>query len=104
MSKNNIYLIAKYIARPKDPKKTSTAGYVTNMDNVQYDEQVYIARGMRTKYLQNHVVMDLTEEKIIKNSFKSGTKFKELFAHFYEGYADYINDCVTTLNEDLQVK
>jgi len=104
MSNKNIYLIAKYVARPKDPKKTSLSGYMTNPDNIQYDEQVYIARGMRNKFLQNHVVLDLTEEKIIKNSSKSGAEFKDLFSHFYERYAEYINDCVTTLNEDLQVK
>jgi hypothetical protein len=97
MKNNNIYLIAKYVARPKDPKQTSKAGYMKDPNNVQYDEQVYIARGLKDKDLRNHVILDLTGEKIVKNTFKSGVTFEEVFKHFYDGYASYIDDSVNQL-------
>lgn len=101
MADRNIYLIAKYVGQPKDPHQTVTKGYMTNPENIQYDEQVYIARGLRNRDLQNQVILNLTEEKIVKNTFKSGNTFHELFQQFYEGYAEYIDQSVNTLNEHI---
>lgn len=100
MATKSIYLIANYISRPKDPSKTHIAGYTHNPDNMEIDEQVYLARGLRDKDLKNTVILNLTEEKIVKNGFKSGVKFDELFQHYYDGYSDYINDAVNTLNAE----
>lgn len=100
MAIKSIYLIAKYSSSPKDPKMTFQAGYVNNPDNMHVDEQVYLTRGLRDKDLQNTVVLNLTEEKIVKNGFKSGANFEELFKHFYDSYADYIDSAVNTLNND----
>ena len=77
MKDKSIYLIAKYTARPRDPKQTSRSGYMKNPENIIHDEQVYISRGLRTKDLQNNVILNLTEEKIIKNTFRSGVSFNE---------------------------
>ena len=83
---------------PKDPRQTSKPGYITNPENIHYDEQVYISRGLRDKDLKNQVVLNLTEEKIVKNTFNSGKNFEEVFTHFYEGYAEYIDDCINQIN------
>lgn len=104
MADLNIYLIAKYTGIPKDPKQTSKPGYMKNPENVTYDEQVYIARGLKQKDLQNQVVLNLTEQKIVKNIFNPGKTFEEIFTHYYEGYPEYIDDCVNQLNETLQLK
>ena len=99
MADLNIYLIAKYTGVPKDPKQTSKPGYMLNPENVHYEEQVYLSRGMKQKYLQHQVILNLTEEKVVKNNFNPGKTFEEIFTHFYEGYAEYIDDCVNQLNE-----
>ena len=104
MRNNNIYLIAKYIALPKDPKQTSKKGYMTDPNNITYDEQLYITRGLPDKYLKYQVILNLSEQKIVKNTFISGAIFEEIFTHYYEGYGDYIDDCVNKLNEAIQVK
>jgi hypothetical protein len=104
LADNSIYLIAKYTGMPKDPRQTSKPGYMKNSENIHYDEQVYISRGIRQKDLQNQVVLNLTEQKIVKNTFKTGATFEEAFTHYYEGYAEYIDDCVTQLNEAIQTK
>lgn len=101
MTNNNIYLIAKYTGRPVDPTQTFRPGYMKDSNNIQYDEQLYISRGLRDKDLKNQVILNLTEEKIVKNTFKPGSNFEEIFTHYYEGYAEYINDCVNQLNNKL---
>ena len=83
---------------PKDPKQTAKPGYMKDPNNIHYEEQVYITRGLRDKDLKNQVILNLTEEKIVKNTFKSGSNFEEIFTHYYEGYAEYIDDCVNQLN------
>jgi hypothetical protein len=98
MADLSIYLIAKYTGMPKDPKQTHKAGYMKDPDNIEYDEQVYITRGLKDKELRNQVILNLTEAKIIKNTFKNANNFEELFTHYYDGYAQYIDDAVTSLN------
>ena len=99
MRNRSIYLVAKYTGLPKDPKRTHEKGYITNPDNVTYDEQVYITRGLRDQDVKNQVVLNLTEEKIVKNIFRNGEDFNQILEHFVDGYGDYINDCVNKLNE-----
>lgn len=97
-------MCAQYVAKPKDPKQTAQSGYMANPDNVEWDERVYVSHGLRKKDHQMNVILDLTEEKIIKNSFNSGKDFQEVFKYFYDNYGDYINDSVNTINETIQVK
>lgn len=104
MADLNIYLIAKYTGMPKDPRQTSKPGYMLNPENIHYDEQVYLTRGLRQKDLQKQVILNLSEQKIVKNTFNPGKTFEEIFTHFYEGYAEYIDDCVNQLNEAFKSK
>ena len=98
MKNKSIYLIAKYTAKPKDPKQTHNPGYMKDPANLQYDEQVYVTRGLRDKDLQNNIIINLTEEKIVKNTFNTVATFDDIFKHFYEGYAEYIDQSVNQLN------
>lgn len=96
--------MANYVARPKNPRLTAQAGYMSNPDNIQWDEQIFIARGYKDRYMQNSVVLDLTEERIVKNSFRSEKTFEDIFKHYHEGFSEYIEQSVNQLNEELQVK
>ena len=96
--------MANYVARPKNPRLTAQAGYMSNPDNIQWDEQIFIARGYKDRYMQNSVVLDLTEERILKNSFRSEKTFEDIFKHYHEGFSEYIEQSVNQLNEELQVK
>lgn len=100
----SIFLIAKYTSHPKDPKQTAKPGYVTNPDNMEYEEQVYITRGLKDKDVRNNVILNLTEEKIVKNTFNSGATFEDILAHYVDGYGEYINESIEKLNEAIQVK
>ena len=92
------------MARPKNPRQTSRAGYITDPDNVQWDENLEIVRGWRDRYIKYSVVLDLTNEKVVKNSFQTGKTFEELFSHYHEGFGEYIEQTVDELNAALQIK
>lgn len=96
--------MAIYVARPKNPRQTSRAGYITNPDNIQYDENLEIVRGWRDRYMKYSVVLDLTNERIIKNSFLKEKTFEELFKHYHDGFGEYIEQTVDELNAALQIK
>ena len=98
MAKLDIYLLATYVARPKNPRQTSLAGYITDPDNIQYDENLEIVRGWRDRYIKYSVVLDLTNERVIKNSFLKEKTFEELFKHYHEGFSEYIKQTVDELN------
>ena len=98
MAKLDIYLLAIYVARPKNPRQTSRAGYITDPDNIQYDENLEIVRGWRDRYIKYSVVLDLTNERVIKNSFLKEKTFEELFKHYHEGFGEYIEQTVDELN------
>lgn len=98
MAKLDIYLLAIYVARPKNPRQTSRAGYITDPDNIQYDENLEIVRGWRDRYIKYSVVLDLTNERVIKNSFLKEKTFEELFKHYHEGFGEYIEQTVNELN------
>jgi hypothetical protein len=86
------------VAKPKNPRQTSRAGYMQDPNNIQYDENVAIVRGWRDRYMQQSVVLDLTNERVVKNSFTPGKTFEELFAHYHEGFGEYIEQTVNDLN------
>jgi hypothetical protein len=56
------------------------------------------------RYIKNSVVLDLTNERVIKNSFRTEKTFEDLFAHYHEGFSEYIEQTVNDLNASLQSK
>jgi hypothetical protein len=98
MKDQNIYLLSTYIGKPKDPKKTHLEGYMSTPENIEYDERILITKGLKDKDRQSsHLVLDLTEEKVIKNTFTTDTEFTALFTHFFENYGDQIDVMVRAL-------
>ena len=97
----NIYLTASYAAKPKDPKQTSVKGYISNPDNIRWDEMVHVCRGLRKKDQRSQVILDLTNLVVVKNSIKPDVEFKALFDHFLRGYQDYIDQSVKELNRQV---
>lgn len=90
--------MAYYVGRPKDPRQTNKPGYMKDPDNVIYDEHISMAKGWKGKYQQtNHVVLDLTEQKLIKNSFNANRNFEEIFGHFVQNYETHIKDSMKQL-------
>jgi len=94
----DIYLVAFYHMKPKDPKRTKERGYITNLENVDYDESINITRGLKIKdRLGAKVILNLSKQDVTKNSFNDSRDFPGLLAHYQEGYPKYINPLIAQL-------
>jgi hypothetical protein len=81
----NIYLIAKYYARPRKPNATIYPGYMKDQANISWDEQITITRGLKNKdLLESKVTLNITTQEVERNSFQNGKPFYELFEYFYK--------------------
>lgn len=99
MKAKHIYLTAYYLQRPRDPSKTHIKGYVTNPENMIWDENVELNNGLSSKdreYAQ--VVLDFTDKKVITNKFNQERDFDKLFKYYFEGYHKYITQVMSQLD------
>jgi hypothetical protein len=101
MKKQSIYLIANYIAKPRNPRKTHVPGYLKDPNNVQYDEQVQISTRLRTKDITTaKIIINLSDKTVQQNSFNGNKDFKELFKYFFKGYNKYITEVMVKLDAE----
>ena len=101
MKPRQIYLVAYYSARPKDPKRTKEAGYMKDPANFDFDESINITRGLKTRdQVTARVILNLSERTVAKNSFNENKDFPSLLAHYQEGYPQYINPLIAQLYKD----
>jgi hypothetical protein len=101
MKKSNIYLVARYITRPRDPRKTHISGYMKDPNNYQYDEQVQITSRLRNQDLYTaKIILNLSNKTVDKNSFNDLKKFDELFKYFFKGYHKYITEVMVKLDAE----
>ena len=100
MKKQNIYLVAHYVTKPKDPKKTHIPGYMKDPANHQYDEQVAIQTKLKSNDVNAKIVMNLSTKTVDTNRFNSNKDFDELFKYFFKGYHKYITEVMTQIDAE----
>jgi hypothetical protein len=101
MKKQNIYLVANYVGKPRDPRKTHVPGYMKDPANIQFDEQVQVSTRLRKQDLtMSKVIMNLSDKTVDKNSFNGNKNFDELFKYFFKGYHKYITQVMTKLDPE----
>jgi hypothetical protein len=101
MKKKAIYLVAHYVTKPRDPRKTHIPGYMKDPANHQYDEQVHISTRLRTKDITGaKIIMNLSEKQVQTNVFNGNKDFDELFKYFFTGYHKYITDVMVQLDAE----
>ena len=101
MKVKEIYLVAYYHAKPKDPRRTKEPGYMLKTENISYDESLNITRGLKTKDRQSaNVILNLTAKEVIRNTFNQNTDFASLLSYYQEGYPKYINPLVAQLYKE----
>lgn len=101
MKKQSIYLVAQYVARPRDPRKTHIAGYMKDVNNFQYDERVQITTRLRNQDLYTaKIILNLSNKTVDKNSFNELKNFNELFKYFFKGYNKYITEVMVKLDAE----
>lgn len=101
MKKQNIYLVAHYVTRPKNPRMTHIPGYMKDPANHQYDEQVQISTRLRKQDLVSaKIIVNLSTKVVEQNSFNNNKNFNELFKYFFKGYHKYITEVMVKLDAE----
>lgn len=101
MKKQNIYLVANYLTKPKDPRRTHVPGYMKDPANIRYDEQVQVSTRLRRQDLVTaKVIMNLSNKTVDQNSFNGNKNFDELFKYFFKGYHKYITEVMVKLDPE----
>lgn len=91
MSKR-FFIVAKYPQTLRDPRISHRAGLATNHAAWQNNEEVKCSKNLKTKDLtEASVILDVANQKVVKNRFDSDRNFDELFQYYMSNYADYIN-------------
>ena len=91
MSKEKgIYLVAKYFMKPQAHVNTSKAGWMDNPENIRWDEQMLVTRGLKPKDNSAQVILNLSEKSVVRNTFTQGKTFDEVFIYFLNGYSQYL--------------
>ena len=84
--KKHRYVFAKYYAKPRDPSKTHIKGYMSDPNNVRYDESVGFSVGLKTKDYDNNIILDIDGQKVVKNSMNENGDWTQLMGYFLKNY------------------
>ena len=91
MSKR-FYIIAKYPQTLRDPRMSHRPGLAANHAAWQNNEEVKCAKNIKTKDItEASVILDVAQQKVVKNRFGNDRSFEELYQYYMSNYADYIN-------------
>lgn len=106
MSNQSIFLIAHYYIRPKSARtQTQIKGWMKDADNVSYDEQVAVAKRLKTNdYSTAKIILDLKGKKIVKNGWQTDATFDQLFGYFLNNYPQYIAGPMSMLDPEYLTK
>lgn len=110
MSKpKSVYIVANYAMKPRDPRQTFKAGYIKDGDNMHWDERVDVTVGIKDRDLaMAQIILNISEQKVVKNSFMSDKSFMELFQHYYTSspheISQALKNCGITVSEQEKPK
>lgn len=91
--KKHRHIFANYIAKPRDPSKTHIKGYMSNPENVRYDEIVGFSVGLKSKdELAARIILDIDGQRVVKNAMNDNDDWTALMSYFMENYEQQIMD------------
>jgi hypothetical protein len=96
----SIYIVATYYKKPKDHVNTSKAGWMKDPNNIRYDEQVVITKGIGKKETQAHVIVNLSKKSVERNTLNNNKDFDLLFQYFFTNYSKYITEVMGRLDPE----
>lgn len=87
-----MFIIARYPQTLRNPRDASKAGIGSNHAAWQNNEEVICRKSIRPKdQIEASVILDVANQRVVKNRFNENTNFDELYKYFLEHYADYID-------------
>ena len=101
MKDNDLYLIAHYTAKPRNPKMTKVSGYMKDPANIIYDERVEFAVGLKSRdQTASSVIVNLTKRQIVKNRLNPEAGFEDVIKYYCEAYPEYMEKAGFTLEKE----
>lgn len=92
-----MYIVARYPQTIRNPKDSSKHNIGKNHAAWQNNEEVFCRKNLRTKdHTEASVILDVANEKVLKNRFNENMNFAELYAYYLSNYSNYINEWVNT--------
>jgi hypothetical protein len=99
MKIKEIHLLAHYYMKPRDPSKTKIKGYMSNPDNVRYDEGITFTKGLAPKdHNSAKVILNLNTKSVVKNGFGTSRSFDDFFKYYLEAYPQYVIQVMAQLD------
>ena len=104
MIPKKVYIVAKYSMKPRRPDQTFRPGYVKGEGNMQWDEHVDVTVGLKNRDLSMaQIIINISEQKVVKNSYGGDKSFMELFQYFYTSspheLSQALRNCGITVSE-----
>lgn len=94
-----IYLVAYYFQKPQARVKTQLPGWMKNVENISWDEQVALTKNLKNRDLsQGKVILDLVNQRIVKNGWGDKNSFDELYRYYEGNYPQYTKDIMAQIN------
>lgn len=84
--KKHRYVFAKYLAKPRDPRKTHIKGYMSDPNNIRYDEIVGFSVGLKNRDYENNIILDIDGQVIVKNSINENADWSQIMDYFLRNY------------------
>ena len=88
----DIFLVAKYVTAPKNPKRTHIKGYMKDDDNISFNEQVVVTRGLKDRDLTAAIILNVTQQTVQKCRYELGevNDWETLASYYSKGYPQYL--------------
>lgn len=89
---NKFFIVVKYPQTLRNPRQAHRPGTAANHAAWQNNEELKCSKNLKTRDLtEASVILDVAQQKVVKDRFDSGREFQELFEYYMSNYADYIN-------------
>jgi hypothetical protein len=98
MKSQTIHLVAFYYAKPRAGVRTTQKGWMNDPNNIQYDERVEVTRGLKSDTYAAKIILDITNQKVVKNTWSDVTDFAEIYGYYARNYADYLNNALQAIH------
>ena len=92
----DIYLSGIYMMKPRPGVRTQYKGWMNDLNNITYDENVEITRGKKNPLAK--VVLNLSTKTVEYNGWGTERNFDEYFKYFFKGYHQYITAVMSKLD------
>jgi len=97
----NLYLVAYYFKKPHSPRvRTNVAGWQQVSGSTVFDEQVQLTNRLRNRDLtMAAVILDLIEQKVIRNGYHSQGSYQQLYDYYYKEYAKELDQISSQIRQ-----